>query len=214
MNYEKSKSNTGITLKKLLSTDFSHNSSERGFTIIETLVALTIFTMAITGMLVLTGQGVLGTSYAKNRLTAGFLAQEAIELFRYARDTTILNNPSTGWDTYIVPFANGNCQEGSVGCAIDTRILVSNDPAQMFLNIVSCASASCTLYYDDTTGSYSNQVLGTPTVFTRSITVSPVSFGTSQFVRVTATVSWKEGSGTRSLSATENLFDWFSTLNP
>lgn len=59
----------------------------KGFTLIETLVALSIFVTSVTVLLVATGNGIQNTNAAQNRLTATYLAQEGVELVRAARDT-------------------------------------------------------------------------------------------------------------------------------
>ena len=62
-------------------------SMAEGFTLVETLVAISIFTMSILALLVILTQGIANTNYAKHKITASYLAQEGIE---YARNVRVL----------------------------------------------------------------------------------------------------------------------------
>jgi len=63
---------------------------KKGFTIIESIVALTIIIAAVVGPFMLVTRGILSSKSAKNRLIASNLAQEGIEFIRYYRDSNIL----------------------------------------------------------------------------------------------------------------------------
>jgi prepilin-type N-terminal cleavage/methylation domain-containing protein len=180
----------------------------KGFTLIETLVALLIFSSAITGILVLTGQGVLSTNYAKNRLTAGFLAQEGIELIRFVRDSAMIGAPSTGWNDFISTVGSLPCGEATNGCTIDSSVLSAPDVASRYTYLVPCTTTGgCPLYYTDTTG-YNTTGVGSPSLYKRTITLEVVSLPSSNFLRITSTVTWTQGQTEKIVSATENLFDW------
>ena len=63
---------------------------KKGFTIIESIVALTIIIAAVIGPFMLISRGILSSKSAKNRLVAANLAQEGIEMIRYFRDSNVL----------------------------------------------------------------------------------------------------------------------------
>ena len=63
---------------------------KKGFTIIESIVALTIIIAAVVGPFMLVTRGILASKSAKNRLIASNMAQEGIEMIRYFRDSNIL----------------------------------------------------------------------------------------------------------------------------
>jgi len=78
-------------------------SMAEGFTLVETLVAISIFTMSILALLVILTQGIANTNYAKHKITASYLAQEGIEYARNVRDTLVLYNASSsqdGWNSF------------------------------------------------------------------------------------------------------------------
>ena len=47
----------------------------RAFTLVETLIALSIFSVSIIAMMSILGGGIANTNYAKNKMTASYLAQ-------------------------------------------------------------------------------------------------------------------------------------------
>ena len=74
----------------------------RGFTLVETLVAISIFSMSIVAIMSVLGNGVSDTNYAKQKMIASYLAQEGIEYIRNMRDTYVLYTDTTGndWDAF------------------------------------------------------------------------------------------------------------------
>src|SRR3989344_8026028 len=58
----------------------------RGFSLIETLVAVVILVSAIVGPLTLAQRSIHSAVYARDQVTASFLAEEVIEYIRMARD--------------------------------------------------------------------------------------------------------------------------------
>ena len=74
------------------------NKKEKGFTLIETLVALSIFLVSIVGIMTVLSSGLTDINSAKKKMTATFLAQEGIEYVRNIRDTNVLYS-SNGWTT-------------------------------------------------------------------------------------------------------------------
>jgi Tfp pilus assembly protein PilV len=85
---------------KIFSTKNNKNS---GFTLLETLVGLLIFSASILALMSVIGSGVASTQYAKQKIVAGYLAQEGIEYVRNQRDKYMLFNvggSQAGWDQF------------------------------------------------------------------------------------------------------------------
>lgn len=61
-------------------------SSSRGFTLIETFVAVTILMITVLGPMSLLSSALQDSRYIKDQMTASFLAQEGVELMIYNRN--------------------------------------------------------------------------------------------------------------------------------
>ncbi|MFZ2072107.1 MAG: prepilin-type N-terminal cleavage/methylation domain-containing protein [Minisyncoccia bacterium] len=165
----------------------------KGFTLVETLVAISIFTMSVLALMVILGQGVSDTGYAKKKMTATYLAQEGIEYIRNIRDTSALSSTllSAGWSD----FKNNLISSCSVSCYFDSEI--SN-------SVISCGNNSCQhLFYNY--GKYNYDSIGDDSGFVRSVRVDSVS---EDEIKINSTVFWTQGSGTYSVSFSESLFNW------
>lgn len=69
-----------------------------GFTILETLVAISILVLALTAPLVIVSQALKSSYFSRDQITAYYLAQEAIEYIRNKRDNQGLNVNATADD--------------------------------------------------------------------------------------------------------------------
>ncbi|MFA6353356.1 MAG: prepilin-type N-terminal cleavage/methylation domain-containing protein [Candidatus Paceibacterota bacterium] len=78
-----------------------NNKLNKGFTLVETLVAISIFTMSILGLMSILASSISDINYAKQKIAASYLAQEGIEYVRNLRDTAIISSvDGTGWTTF------------------------------------------------------------------------------------------------------------------
>ena len=72
-------------------------NKNKGFTLIETIVAITILMISIVGPLALASKGIVYAEYVRDEITAFNLAQEAMESIRNIRDENISNRLPGGW---------------------------------------------------------------------------------------------------------------------
>jgi Tfp pilus assembly protein PilV len=165
-----------------------------GFTLVETLVAISIFSMSILGLLSILASSIMNTTYAKEKLIADYLAQEGIEYVRNMRDTSALYDVSGGqhgWDAFKSSLSSASCI--GAGCYVNN------------MSLVACASGSCPSFlYDNTTGKY-GYTSGTSSAYIRKIQAIQVN---ADDVRISSTVFWKQGSGTFNITFSEDLFNW------
>lgn len=160
---------------------------KEGFTLIETLVAITILLIAVVAPISIIGNSIHQIYYAKDEMLAINLAQEGIEMVRKIRDSNMLANevPATvtAWDS---------------GITAGTYIV--NAPA------FSLAIAGAdTKIYKNASGFYDQVPGGTATQFTsRTIVITDVVAGREK--KVVSTVTWKTGNDTRSIAVTEGIF--------
>lgn len=133
----------------------------KGFTLVETLVGLLIFTLTIMASMSVLGSSISSTNYAKQKIVAEYLAQEGIEYVRNQRDNYILfvsNGSGLSWDK----FRDAN-----------TTLISPPQP-------------------EDTTFSRSIQKI----------------FVDADQVKIISSVSWMQGSGLKTVTFSENLFNW------
>lgn len=71
----------------------SHNK-QKGFTLIEMLVAVFIFTVAMAALTLMAGRGIQASNQSSDRVTAEFLAVESLEAIRNMRDTAFITGRS------------------------------------------------------------------------------------------------------------------------
>lgn len=184
--------------------DSVQHSDQDGFTIVETLVALAIFSSSIVFLIVVSGSGVSNTTLAKSRLTATYLAEEGIELARNLRDTNVLSDPSgSGWNTFI---SNISVCDDTVGCNIDPSSL----------DVCACTGSTCNIPYSPTSGYFGYSTSHTcdipggasPSPFTRTLNIVPISETTADDVLVTSAVTWNQGASVQRISYQTILMDW------
>ncbi len=161
--------------------------SKKGFTLIETLVAITILLIAVVGPISLIGDALHKLYYAKDQMIAINLAQEGIEVVRQVRDTNMLNS-AVGFDI----FALSSPAYYTVN-AISTTPLTSSDSTQKPVLIDA--------------GFYKQEGAGTPTQFTRLVIIESVVTGAIER-KVTSKVEWKTGGQVGTITVTEYLFKW------
>jgi prepilin-type N-terminal cleavage/methylation domain-containing protein len=193
-----------------------------GFTLVEVLVAISIFSISIIGILSVLASNITDTNYAKNKMTAEYLAQEGIEYIRNMRDTFVLydpTNPSMGWEKFnnakLTSFA-ASCQPNAqyTGCSLgDLPSSSYNYPSQqpmIDLSLNRCEGSCTPLLYDKATGGYVSTSSGTTvsSIFTREITVATSYSGNPDETQITSTVYWSQGSGTYNISFSEVLYNW------
>ena len=161
----------------------------RGFTLIETLVAISILMVAVASPLTIAQKGVASAIYAKDQIIASYLAQDAIEYIINLTDQNRLNG--VDWLTEIT--GPNYCD---TKCAVDT----SNN------SIAFCNNGECEmLNYNDSEHIYT-LVGGQPSRFTRSVTVIEVNAGIEALI--TVLMSWENKGKPRELTFKTRIFNW------
>lgn len=173
-----------------------HLTTHKGFTIIETLVAISILMIAIAGPLVVASKGLFGADLAKDQLVASYLAQESMEAVKNIRDNNIYtgNDWLSGLSTYTFSSAgDASPLDGS-----------SNNPST-----VSCVGSPCTLYRE--ASGYGHTSTGaTASIYTRRFYVHDPTSRTAACAStnecgVTVEVYWNEANVAYSVILTSEI---------
>lgn len=171
--------------------------SQRGFSLLETVVALGILVVGIGGAVGLVSQSLANISAIKNKAIAANLAQEGIEVVRNFRDENWLKD--CDWRT------GGSCGSGQAGIDlnVDGDYRVQYNGTSLIAYAVTPLQLNSSGYYG-----YNGQFSfsgGQDTVFKRKISISTISVNQ---IKVVATIDWAERGGTRSMVIEDRLYNW------
>jgi prepilin-type N-terminal cleavage/methylation domain-containing protein len=192
-----------------------------GFTLVETLVAIAIFSISILGILSVLASSITDVTYAKEKTIAGYLAQEGIEYMRNIRDNDVLY-PANGssWTAFSTTSSLASCiYDTSHG--IDNRCGFNSftTPTNL-ITFFKCSvdptepapSPGCILYLNSGTGIYNdyndNTTVDSNSGFTRKVWMTVLPGGNE--VQIFSEVDWNQGTGTANVIFSENLFNWES----
>lgn len=165
--------------------------TKKGFTLIEALVAIAILTISIAGPITIASKGISSSVFARDQITAFYLAQEAVEYVRNKRDENSIKG--NDWLDGL-----SECM-GSNICTIDIN---ESEPSNI---ITQCPGGVCpVLRYDDSTNFY-NYSTGDNSIFTRTTNIATIN---AREVSITTTLSWSTGVLGKTFTVKEHIFDW------
>lgn len=183
-------------IKKIFQNNIFNKNKKKGFTIVETLVAIFILVLSITGPMVFAQSGLRASIQARDQVTAFFLAQDIIETVKNIRDDNHLDGED--WRTNLI--ADGKC--GSyTPCMIDTTVEIPS--------AISCGSTCPPLRVLETTSGvkYNYSSEGTESRFTRTMYINLLP--NSHEAEVVVEVEWITSSvGRHRIVVQENIYNW------
>ena len=208
MNYE-----LRIKNKTTFNFQFSIFRSNGGFTIIETLVAVSILVLAVTGPLSLAAKGLAYSQYAKDEITAFYLANEALDTVRNIRDSNLRSNKE--W--LELPGTSSGMSDSLLSrCSSSCYFDVWKDPFDIKSNFwddtdtkVKVCSVGTKEYFGHRFGWDGLDECKDPTnisetIFSRKIRITQI---TPDEIKVDVLVSWlAKNDLPRSVVLSENLF--------
>ncbi|MDQ3090026.1 MAG: prepilin-type N-terminal cleavage/methylation domain-containing protein [bacterium] len=180
------------------------NKNKSGFTLVETLVAISILVLAVTGAFSAAQSGLSSYNHSKNQTIAIYLAQEAIEQIRYRRSTNTISG--SYWLSSVAEASSNVCFDtlnNGKSCTVD-----------VLNNTLTACSGTCPVIRQNTDGDNSYGYTGawTATIFRRSVQITPVypagCINNCSEVSVLVTITWSKGLVNRQFKIRENLFDW------
>lgn len=166
-----------------------------GFTLIETLVAVSLLVISVAAPMTLAVRSLSSAFYARDQVTAFHLAQEAIESVRIVRDGNALRTVrGVPVDLLAgIPSTNG------VPFTVDTR----NNAMAV------CDPGGCDPLYNN--GEFYGHETGSgweATRFTRTVTATEIDENGDE-IKVSVEVKWRSGSfQERAFTISENMYRW------
>jgi len=160
----------------------------KGFTLLEVMLAITVLTVAVAGSFALIQQTLIAASLNKSKITAYYLAQEGIELARNIRDSNWLEQR----DPFVEISWREDLDVGFWQADYTHTGLVSLYGDGQYLNID-----------DDGFYGYSGD---TPTPFKRKITVANLG---DDALEVSVDVEWSERGRDHKVTVVEHLYNWW-----
>lgn len=196
-----------IKIKKLNKSEVSgfihilRQSKVSGFTLVEALVALSVFTISLLIMIWLSADNIINLNYAKNKLTATYLAVDGIEYMRNRRDSCIFfTTDCSTWTGYKTKIFE-KCKDQS--CYFDSSLDYTSDD---FSTILVCENNICNNFRTDGDGIY-NYDNGNLSRFKRDVSVEEIEEYPDQ-IKIISTVYWTTYNNTHSVSFTDYLRNW------
>lgn len=164
--------------------------TSRGFTLIETLVAISILLVSLAGPLAIASQSLSVAQYAREQIVAFYLAQEGVEYVRTVRDENLLPGGGGDWLAGL-----RNCTNG---CEVDFKNF----------NHSPCGN-ECDPLTETALGYYDHSGSGTVSPYTRKVTIQPVTLNSpNDAAIVTVELSWSNGVQNRQFEIRTMLFEW------
>lgn len=174
------------------------SSDPRGFTLIETLVAITILLIAIVGPMSAIGNSLSQIALARDQMIAINLAQEGIEAVRQERDSKMIDQLLGGSNSPVY-WRSGLNQGEYIGTMVSPNLITRCGG--------SCSVDQKKIFQSNATGRH-HQFLGavpngyTATQFSRVIDVGA---GNAE-MQVSATVTWTARGALQTIEVKEALF--------
>ena len=179
-------------------------SKKNGFTLVETLVAISLLVISIAGPMSLAAQSLSSAFYARDQMTAFHLAQEAIEAVRFVRDGNILINNAAG--SPVVDLLSGIPDTSGQPFTVDIRY---DDPSESMALCTGVLPVPCDpLKTNGTLFGYGTDSSWQTTRFTRTVRATLVGGGPDE-VKVQVEVRWRSGAfQERVFTMSENMHRW------
>lgn len=187
------------------------NKNISGFTLVETLVAISILLLVIVGPITIAQKGIRNAYFANEQFTAVFLAQEAIESVRQLRDADGLDaydkllNSVAGADTW-------NEMDSFADTCDDENCAYMRGENPLFRPCSDSFANNCEVTRSVSDGTLGHNPSADDTQFTRHVRVTDmVSVGADVVgIQVRVTVTWNAVNlGTRSVVFQTWIYDQY-----
>jgi prepilin-type N-terminal cleavage/methylation domain-containing protein len=188
----------------------TYPNNRQGFTLVETMVAVTILAFALIGPFTAIQSALVSSYVARDRLTAASLAQEGLEYVRSVRDNNYLAGRewNDGFDSSQNSrnqcYGNGSTPSGY--CVVDPTLGDFHTDADAMRGYSSAQVGSIPALRTNNEHVFIQEGSGGEEArFTRTIQIEELS---DTEIRVTVVVSWNMAAVTYNATVVDNLHDW------
>ena len=176
--------------------------TSRGFTMVEMLIAVTIFTIALSSLISVSANSLKASRTSQESLIGNYLTMEAVELVHNIRDQALLNRDITDREWYELfggreIFDDDGCFGGTGTC----NFYIDNGTPKL----AKCSE--CKVFFDDNNKYYYQTYHdlfsgGEETPFHRTIRIAPPTTSNADEIYVLVETTWPGGG----VSYGENLY--------
>ena len=162
---------------------------------VETLVAVAILMIAVAGPLTIAQKGLTAAIYARDQVTASFLAQDAMEYVKNVRDYNL--EQGNQWLLFL-----DQCSSAATQCSVDTMTPVTN-------SAINIGCTDCSLYRSLNGGYTTNSSAGPKSQFSRTFYVDTTSNSNdpNNEATIVVTVSWSNGTVNNVVTFENQIFN-------
>ena len=186
---------------------------KKGFTLLETVVALAVITAAVVGPVHLITKGLFSASFSRNKLIANNLAQEGLEATRTVRENNVIC-------AFLKEDSSWSWLKGSGGTGSLTGSNLKADITQ--IDTVSCAGknlqnprflANCNEFLKTNAAGQYGYAAGTDTIFQRCLDITQPGSGegaipASDIADMAVTITWSERGLNKNTTVRERIYNW------
>lgn len=175
-----------------------HKKVNRGYSLVEVLVAISVLLIALVGPLTIASSGLKRANFAKEQTLAIFLAQEGMEAIVKLREDAALgaesfDNLGQVWSSTFTAIG-GRCTVGSNNYC---GVTITEDGSLNADSVYQCNSSNCLIKLQSNARvpyRQGNAVAGSDTIYTRQM---QITVSGNAYAQVVSTVSWGESESDR-----------------
>lgn len=199
---------------------------KKGITLIETIVAVTVLTMALGGPFLLAAKSLRSAAYAREEIAAARLAEEGLEAVHNMRDNNAAESDSgVRWDDQM-----NSCATGCILNVTKQRTPGSNESIWLSTALSACSGSTCDcsatgctskkaiVYQHSGTGLYLQTDNSTApdgykeVSMWRVIRIIGSNSPENREYRVESTVYYQAGPQIRSITLNDTIMNWFPAM--
>lgn len=183
-----------------------YKTQKEGFTLIETMVAITILLIAVVAPMSLAQEGISAARLAQDQIVAFYLAQEGVELVRNMRDENKLKGLNQLAGPLVLCDIGTGGSGNTNGCYIDATVASGGS-----FKVTNCAASGCVnIKKNDEKYTYESGDF-IETKYKRTIKAWYVGASgptDKKEVKIEVEITWPFITSTRSYTLRENLLEW------